>query len=203
MLWAYDNAIVEDIRESFNQDTTVGPVVCVVPPENIVSIAAQLQDDKIHFPMIAVSRSDNVPVNSDLLNFTRLHEGVPTVFDKESNIIYHEKAMPVKLEYTLVCMATNTADIDELIRELIFKYTSQYFLTLQVPYESKRKIRFGVRIDPTEEIERLTSSSDYIQDGKLHSAGIKLYIDGAVMLTYTPVKLRRLVTEIDVANPTK
>lgn len=198
MLYLYDNAIVEDLRQSFNQDNTSEPVVCVVPPENIISIAAQLQEDKIKFPIIAVSRAKNVPVDNTLANFTRMHEGVATVFDKENNILYHEKAIPIKLEYTLACMSTNTADIDELIRELLFKYTSQYFLTIKVPYESKRRIRFGVRVNPDEEVEWYTTSADYLESGKLHSAGIKLYIDGAVLLTYTPVKLKRTAYVTDI-----
>ena len=198
MLWVYDSAIVEDLRKSFQSASEADPVVCVVPPENILSIAAQLQDDKIRFPLIAVTRQDSTPIDNTLLNFTRSHEGVPAVFDKETNTLFHEKAMPIKLEYTLACMATNTADIDELVRELLFKYTSQYFLTITVPYESKRRIRFGVRINPDEEIERYTTSADYSQSGKLHSAGIKLYIDGAVLLTYTPVKLKRTDYTIEV-----
>lgn len=201
MLWRYDNAIVKDLKESFNTTREDNPVVSVVPPEDVVSIAAQLQDDKIRFPIVAVARERNTPIDSRLTNFTRMHHGVATVFDKETNQLYFEKSAPIKLEYTLVCMSTNTADVDELIRELIFKYTSQYFLSIDVPYESKRKIRFGVRMDPEEEIEWYSTTSEYINEGKLHSAGIKLYIDGAVLLTYTPVKLRRFAEEIGIENP--
>lgn len=196
MLYLYDEAICDDLQSSFNTDIAQGPVVKVVPPEDIISIAAQVQDDKLQFPLIAVSRDENIPIDNQLTNFTRMHRGVPTTFDSENNEIYHEKALPVKLVYTLICMGTNTADVDELIRELLFKYTSQYFITIQVPYESKRKIRFGVRVNPEEEIEWYSTTSTYLQEGKLHSAGIKLYVDGAVLLHYTPVKLRRVTHEI-------
>lgn len=201
MLYCYDNKIVEDLRQSFNHNTSADPVVCVVPPENIISIAAQLQDDKIHFPLIAVSRDDNIPIKKELNNFTRAHSGVPVVFNNETNELYYEKVLPVDLKYKLVCMSTNTADVDELIRELIFKYVTQYFMTIQIPYESKRKIRFGVHVDVDEEIEWYSTTSDYINEGKLHSAGINLYVDGAVLVTYTPVKLQRLEPGVDIKNP--
>lgn len=203
MLYLYDNAIVEDLRDSFNVTDSGKPVVCVVPPEDIISIAAQVQDDEIHFPMIAVARENNIPVDNELSNFTRLHQGVATTFDNVNNEIYYEKAIPLKLSYNLVCMGTNTADVDELLREIMFKYTSQYFLSIDTPYESKRKIRFGVRVNPEEEIEWYSTTSNYLQEGKLHSAGIRLYIDGAVYLHYTPQKLRRFSTEIGIKNPTK
>jgi len=198
MLWAYDNAIVADLRQSFAVEPGQEPAVYIVSPDSVLTIAAQVQEDKIKFPVIAVNRHDDTPVDNDRLNYTRLHEGVATVFDKKTNELYYEKVLPIKLDYDLVCMATNTADIDELIRELLFKYTSQYFITFKIPYESKRKIRFGVRIDPSTNIERQTTSSNYLQEGKLYSATIQLHIDGAVLVTYTPAKLKRMAHEVDI-----
>ena len=202
MIWVYDNAIVDDLKKSFTHAPGEDPVVSIVPPDDVISIAAQVQDDKIRYPLIALTRDSNIPVDTDRWNFTRAHKGVATVFDKEHNLIYYEKITPIKLEYTLACIATNTADVDELIRELLFKYSSQYFLTLTIPYESKRKIRFGVRVNPDEDVEYYSTTSNYLNEGKLHSAGIKLHIDGAVLVNYTPAKLKRLDTEVGVALPT-
>lgn len=201
MIWAYDSAIVEDLRNSFSTEPGQDPVVSIVPPEDIVSIAAQAQEDKIRYPMIAITRDNNMPIDTERWNFTRAHKGIATVFDTKDNMIYYEKATPVQLQYTLVCISTNTADVDELIRELLFKYTSQYFLTVTIPYESKRKIRIGVRVNPDDDIEYYTTTSNYLEEGKLYSAGIKLHIDGAVLISYTPSKLRRFDTEVGVAPP--
>lgn len=203
MIWLYDNAICEDLRDSFKTDVTDSPVVCVVPPEDVLSIAAQIQNDKIHFPVVAVERDHNTPVDTDLTNFTRMHTGVATVFDKEKNLYYQEKAVPVKLSYTLVVMSTNTADIDEILKELVFKYISQYFLNIKVPYESKRNIRFGIKLDTSQEIQWQTTTSNYLQEGKLHSASVHLLIDGAVLLSYTPVKLRRISGEVALKSGTE
>lgn len=196
MIWCYDNAIVDDLKQSFT-DEYGSCAVSIVPPDNIVDIAAQVNDDKIQFPIIAISRESTISVDSSRTNFTALHQGMPVVFDPKRNEYYNEKVIPLDLSYTLVAMSTNTADVDELMRELIFKYTDQYFLTIRVPYESKRKIRFAIRISPDSSIEWYTTTSNYLAEGKLHSAGISLRIDGAVMMTYTPVKLRRLEVEID------
>lgn len=196
MIWCYDNAIVDDLKNSFNTDDG-HPVVSVVPPENIVTIAAQLEDDKISFPMLALSRSSTIDIDNNRTNFTAIHDGMPVVFDPKRNLFFNEKQIPVKLSYNLVCLATNTADVDELIRELIFKYTQQYFLSFRIPYESKRKIRFGIQMAPNSSIEWYATTSDYLTSGSLHSAGITLNIDGAVMLSYTPIKLRRMSYEID------
>ena len=97
-------------------------------------------------------------------------------------------------------MATNTADVDELIRELFFKYTEQYFVTVKIPYESKRHIRCGLRIDPNENIQQLSTTANYLQEGKLHASGVTLHVDGAVMAHYTPVHLRRTEFQTELKN---
>lgn len=200
MIWVYDDAIVQDLRNSFNTDSVDNPFVSIVSPDDIVTIAAQLQNDMISFPIIALVRSDNIEIDENLSNFSRKHDGVATVFDNKENNIYYEKCMPLKLSYDLVCLSTNTADIDEILRELLFKYTSQYFITIQVPYESKRNIRIGLRVDSEESINWQSTTSDYLQSGKLHSAQITLHVDGAVLLHYTPAKLKNLRTDVDIDN---
>lgn len=199
MIWRYDEAIVDDLNKSFNTDSgTNKPVVAVVPPDDVISIAAQIQDDKITFPIIAVTRERNIALDGGLTNFTRQHLGVNTVFDPKTNMEYYEKAVPIDLSYTLVAMSTNTVDVDEIIRELIFKYTNQYFLSIHVPYESKRRIRFGVTLDKSQGVEWYSAASEYLNEGKLNSAGIRLVVDGAVLLTYTPVHLKRFTHEVEI-----
>lgn len=196
MIYLYENRIIDDLRDSFDVDACQRPVVSVVPPDDIISIAAQVQDDLISFPIVALSREGGPSIDTDLTNFTRAHEGVATVFDNDKNNLYMEKVYPIKLGYELVVMATNTADIDEIVKELLFKYSSMYFLTLTVPYESKRKIRFGIVVD-NQDIEYYTTTSDYLKEGKLHSAGLHLRVEGAVLVSYTPVHLRRIDHEIE------
>ena len=146
MIYLYDNALVEDLNKSFNPDLN-HPVVRVISPDQVLGVAAQLQDDNISFPIVALERLDSIEVDSELSNFTRMHKGVAAVFDKDSNNFYNEKAIPINLSYTLSVLTTNQADMDEILRELIFKYVSMYFLKIRIPYESKREISFGVIID--------------------------------------------------------
>lgn len=195
MLYLYDEAIVKDLERSF--DPSSGVVVKAVAQEDIISVAAQIKNDEIPLPMIAIVRGQTSDVNTDLTNFTRMHKGVATVFDSKSNDIYYEKAIPINLNYTLAILASNTADMDELCRELIFKYTSMYFLAIDTPYESKRRIRFGIRIDLSDTIDRISSQGEYMRNGQLYQTNIPLVCDGAVLLTYTPAHLKRINYETE------
>lgn len=198
MLYLYDAALCDDLNRSFNQEVA-NPVVRVFDPEHIIDLVSQIQDDKITYPILALERSPDINIDEDRVNFTRLHRGVHAVFDNQSNNWYNEKVFPIMLSYTLSVITTNTADMDELVRELIFKYSDMYFLKIQLPYESSRSIRFGVRLDYSSTISRQSSSSEYITSGQLYRTKLSLICDGCVLVTYTPVKLKRQTFNVTAA----
>ena len=76
--------------------------------------------------------------------------------------------------------------MDEMIRELLFRYSSMYYLTIEVPYESKRKLRFGIAINPNNPITRKSGTTEYIEGGRLYESILQLECQGAVLLSYTP-----------------
>lgn len=198
MIYLYDNAIVKDLEESFNPDHVENPLVRVIDPEMAVSLAAQLQNDEIKFPIVAVTRSPEVATDTDRMNFTRLHRGSVAVIDNATNNLYYERALPIQLSYALTVITTRVADMDEIIKELLFKYTSEYFITITLPYECNRKIRFGMAIDSNAQIETKSSAKDYYAQGKLYETVIPIRCDGCVLVSYTPVQLKRTAYEIAI-----
>lgn len=202
MIYLYDEAIVNDLKKSFNPNAVENPVVSVVSPERVVDIAAQLQNDEISFPLVALTRNEDISIDTNLTNFTRMHKGVAAVVDPKTNNLYYEQAIPLKLNYALTVLTTNTADMDELVRELIFKYTRMYFLTITLPYEGQRKVRFGITIDTDSDIERSSGVVEYLESGQLYQSIIHLHCEGCVYVKYTPVHLKRTAHEIVPAVPT-
>lgn len=199
MLYLYDKAIVSDLEKSFNPMSVPNPVVRVVDPESITSLAAQLQNDEISFPLVAITRGEDTQIDTSLTNFTRIHKGVCTVMDTETNTLYYEKSIPIKLSYAMTVLTTNTADMDEIVRELMFKYYDMYFLTIKLPYESDRKARFGVRIN-ADGIQKSSGVVEYLSSGQIYQTIIPLECDGCVMLHYTPVHLKRSAHEIEAST---
>lgn len=201
ILYLYDNAIVDDLKKSFNPQNVPNPVVKVIPPEQVIGVAAQIQNDGISFPIVALTRDENTPIDKDRMNFTRAHKGVFSVLDKKTNQLYYEKALPIRLSYKLTILTTNTADMDELIKELLFKYTAMYYLTIQLPYECDRKIRFGITIVSDEDIERSSGNLEYIETGKLYQSIIPLTCEGCVLVSYTSAHLKRSMHDIEAVLP--
>lgn len=197
MLYLYDNAICDDLRDSLSSDDSC---VSIVSPENVLGVAAQLQNDEIKFPIICVTRDEDTSMDQDRWNFARAHRGFPTVLDTETNNLYYERAIPIHLSYTLCVYATNQADQDEILRELMFKYLSMYFLTIRLPYEDRRKVRFGIRIDPDMDIDKKSGSSEYLEGGTLYEGDIHLKIDGAMQYNYVPVRLKSFSHELGIED---
>lgn len=190
MIYLYDQAIADDLTSCINSDTA-NNTVKVIGSEGILPIVAQIQEDKIKFPLICLYRHEDTPVDTTRTNFTAMKRGVASVVDPETHMIYMEKVMPIILEYDLTILATNTVDIDEIVKELLFHYSSMYFLTIKnLPYESNRSLRFGVRVDPTS-IKRTSGAVEYVQGGTLYQTQMVLSCDGAVLLSYTPKHLLR------------
>jgi len=195
MLWVYDTAIVDDLSSCISSESSANPVVKLMGEEGIMGIFAQLQEDRIKFPALFLNRHPETPLDQTRYNFTRLHKGIPAVYDPEANNLYMEKVAPIQLAYDLHVLTTNTIDMDEIIKELLFRYSSMYYITIQLPYESKRKLRFGVAIDPSQQIRRKSGLAEYIQTGMLYESIIELKCEGAVLVSYTPKRMQRMLTE--------
>lgn len=197
MLYLYDDALVDDIKKSINSDNA-NPNVVMSDPDTYQGILSQIQNDTITYPLILVKRDDDMQVITELNNFSRSHFGFPMAFDNKTNNLYFERSLPIDLQYTISIISTNVADTDELARELFYKYLSQYYLTIRLPYEADRKIRFGIEVELGYGIKRESGSFEYIKSGSLYQSTIHLKTNGCVYLSYTERHLKRQVYSNDV-----
>lgn len=197
MLYLYDKAICNDLQSSFT-DNMGTQSVRVVDPDMAVDVISQLSNDEFKFPAVVVTRGSDYQIDTQRTNFTRLHRGVATVIDKETNNIYEERCLPIVLSYNVTVLTSNSIDADELTRELLFKYSSMYFLTINLPYEADRKMRFGICVDESQPIEQSSRLMEYVQTGKAYQNIIHLRTEGCVLLTYVPKKLMRYTQDVDL-----
>jgi hypothetical protein len=194
MLYLYDAAIAKDIKSSFT-DEVGNSEVKVVDPQAAVNILSQIQDDNLKFPAVVLTRDPTYSIDNQRTNFTAMHRGVLTVMDNSTNELYYEKSIPIRLKYNLTVLATNTADADELTKELLFKYLQMYYLSIRLPYEADRIIRFGISITTESDIQQSSGSFDYLEAGKLYQTIIPLVCEGCVLVSYTPCRLKHVGIE--------
>lgn len=198
MLWCYDNAIAKDLENSFNTENVEAVKVKVMEPDKGLEVLAQAYNDTLPLPIVVLTRRTETPLDTARMNFTRAHKGVAAVVDTETNNIYYEKAIPVELTYDLTVLTSNTADRDELIREILFKYINMYFITFRLPYESKRRMRFGVAIDQNSGMSQKSGTTEYLEGGTIYQSVITLKCEGCMLVSYTPKHLVRSETVVDI-----
>lgn len=203
MIYLYDNAICSDLKKSFNPDNAPNPVVSVIDPEGAITIAAQMQNDAVKYPLVVLSRDPDPKIDTERYNFTRAKRGVVVGFDKVSNELLSERAIPMSLNYKLTAITTSTIDMDEIMKELLFKYSDMYFLSIELPYEIRRRIRFGVRMVPDTSVSTTSATFDYLSAGTLYESSIQLECLGCVWVSYNTTKLRRMTTEITTSEDLK
>ena len=201
MLYLYDDAIADDIKASFDVEPDETPPIRVVSPDAAINLAAQIQGDEIKFPLVVLTREDPFTIDSARTNFTQMHRGQLAVIDKETNYLYYERVIPIKLNYNLTILATNTADLDEITREFLFKYINMYYLTIKLPYEAERKIRFGVTISPDSDVQNASGTFEYLEGGKLYQSIIPLTCEGCILVSYKAVRLKHI--SLDHVVPVK
>lgn len=199
MIWLYDESIASDLESSFDRNL-IYPKVKIIDPDIAIPSYAQIMDDDLRFPLICVTRDSEYQIDNSLSNFTSKHRGIATVFDSKTNNIYYEKSIPINIGYTITILSTNTVDVDELTREILFKYISMYFLTIKLPYEGNRKLRFGIEIDDSKSIEKSSGMLQYLSEGKLYQTMIPLRCQGVRLIINTPVKLKTFDYEYGVLS---
>ena len=196
MLWVYDNAIAADLSASIDTSSEAENIVKVMDSQGIIDIVAQMRDDRVKFPLVCLVRSSDTPIDTSRWNYTRAHFGVPAAYDADKNTVYMEKSLPIQLSYELHVLALNTIDRDEIVRELLFKYNSMYWLSVDLPYESERKLRIGICIDPNSAARSTSSAFEYLTSGTLYETVITLQCHGAVLLSYDGKHCQRLTTDL-------
>ena len=111
MIYVYDNAICDDLNKSINAESGANDIVKVMDVSKVLDLIAQIKEDRVAFPLMCLVRHPDTPVDNSLTNFSRLHGGIPVCYDPEGHDIYFEKSLPIKLEYDLIILGTNTADV--------------------------------------------------------------------------------------------
>jgi hypothetical protein len=70
-----------------------------------------------------------------------------------------------------------------------------YYLTIKLPYEAERKIRFGVAIAPDSDVQNTSGTFEYLEGGKLYQSIIPLTCEGCILVSYKAVRLKHISFE--------
>lgn len=147
-VYAYDKALVEDLRARFNSspvDSQVNNNVQIGPADQMFNIIGSLEEDNIIMPFISLERLD-WQLNLDRQGFqTFVGDEVYTRLDSNNlPVEVRAQAIPITINYRLSVWSEDRITNDALCREILFYYHLRPSLMVYVGHGINMAHKFNI-----------------------------------------------------------
>ena len=168
-VYAYDKAIVEDLRARFKSSpisNQVNDTVQIGPADQMFRILGNLNEDNVVMPFISLERID-WQLNLDRQGFqTFIGEEVYTRIGPDNKPIeIRAQVIPITINYRLSVWTTDRVTNDALVRELLFYYHLRPSLMVYVGHglniAHKFNIYFNSGIEDNSDIANHINKGQY------------------------------------------
>lgn len=171
-VYMYDEAIVEDLRLLLNDDR-----IHIVPVDNVFRLIARLNEDNIEMPLISLTRTgwqlaDNKP---QMMKF----DGALAGYDRRDNSLKRVQAIPIRIGYQLDVWTKTRKENDNILRELIFYYSTHPTLIVNIEYGLDITHDFNIFFDA--DIEDNSDIVEHRNRGEYFRQTVSIYTDDAYL----------------------
>lgn len=171
-VYLYDESVVKRLREITGDER-----IHIVDPSQSISFLAQFDKDKVILPAIVVSRG---PVRLlDYRNQFVALKGQTARRNSDDNLVVKAKLIPMRIEWNLDIFTADRYTCDEIIRELVFYFTSSPRFEVKVPYQLDIVQNFDVFLSP--EIVDNTDLLEFPNTGERFRETLTIYTENAHM----------------------
>ena len=182
-VYAYDKALVEDLRARFNYspvDSQVNQTVQIGAPSQIFKIIGSLEDDNVVMPFISLERTD-WQLNLDRQGFqTFVGDKVYTRLDSENKPVeVRAQTIPITINYRLSVWSEDRITNDALCREILFYYHLRPSLMVYVGHGINMKHKFNIYFNSG--IEDNSDIANFDTNGTYFRQDMTLYTDDAYL----------------------
>lgn len=168
-IYLYEKSLVGKIRE-----ITGDSRIHVIDPDKSISFISQLSQDKANFPAIILSRG---PVRlQEYKNQVVALKGQTARID-DDNLVVKAQLLPVHVEWNIDVYAVDRFTCDEIVRELVFYFTTHPCFEVEVPYHLGISQNFDVFL-----MDDIVDNSDLIEfdnRGEYFRETLTIYTDNA------------------------
>lgn len=169
---AYDDAIINEFRRVFNDNT-----IHILPVENAIRFSAQLTKDNVKFPMISTTRL-GYSIRTDNVNFAAKMIGSFVTRDGKNNNIFAQ-TVPIRIEYQMDVFTVDRESCDEIVRELIFFFMQHPTLTAHFEYGLDIDHTFNLYLNS--EIVDNSDTVEHVNTGVMFRNTLTFYTDDALL----------------------
>ena len=183
-VYAYDKALVEDLKARFRapdvKGSQVNNTVQIGPTEQMFNIIGTLNDDQIVMPFVSLERLD-WQLNLDRQGFqTFIGEEVFTRIDPQNKPVeVRAQVIPITINYRLSVWTEDRITNDALCRELLFYYHLRPSLMVYVGHGLHIAHKFNIYFNSG--IEDNSDIANHINRGTFFRQDMTLYTDDAYL----------------------
>jgi hypothetical protein len=182
-VYAYDKALVEDLRARFSYspvESQVNKNVQIGSPNNMFRILGSLEEDNVIMPFISLERTD-WQLNLDRQGFqTFVGDMVYTRLDnKNTPVEVRAQTIPITINYRLSVWSTDRITNDALCREILFYYHLRPSLMVYVGHGINMKHKFNIYFNSG--IEDNSDIANFDTNGTYFRQDMTLYTDDAYL----------------------
>ena len=182
-VYAYDKAIVEDLRARFSSSpiqSQVNKNVQIGPTSQMFNIIGSLDDDNIILPFVSLERLD-WQLNLDRQGFqTFIGDEVYTRLDSQNQPVeVRAQVIPITINYRLCVWSKDRITNDALCREILFYYNLRPSLMVYVGHGINMKHKFNIYFNSG--IEDNSDIANHINNGTYFRQDMTFYTDDAYL----------------------
>lgn len=188
-VYLYDEAVVNQLRKITGDDR-----IHVIDPSQSISFLAQFDKDKVELPAIVVSRG--LVRLLDYRNQAVALKGQTARRNSDDNLYVKAQLIPMRVEWNIDIFTVDRYTCDEIVRELVFYFTTRPRFEITVPYDLDIVQNFDVLLS-----QDIVDNSDLVEfpnTGERFRETLTIYTENAHM--YTSHKQYPTVTKSDVVD---
>lgn len=147
-IYKYEEAIVERMREITGDERII-----ITPSDAVTNIIPRISNDELKLPLIHMIRNNwrltgkkphGMKMNGHINNnYPMFYEGSNEGLDGK---IHREHLIPISFSHTFEVWSRTREENDEMIRELIWFFSTMGELTVDIPYGINRKHVFTLTL---------------------------------------------------------
>ena len=182
-VYAYDKAVVEDLRARFSSspvNSQVNKNVLIGPTDNMFNILGSLEQDHIIMPFISLERL-GWQLNLDRQGFqTFVGDEVYVRYDNQNKPVeVRAQVIPITINYRLSVWSEDRITNDALCREILFYYHLRPTLMVYVGHGINMKHKFNIYFNSG--IEDNSDIANHITRGTYFRQDMTFYTDDAYL----------------------
>lgn len=152
-IYKYEEAIVKRMREITGDDRVI-----ITPSQNITNIIPRIKKDELELPLIHMIRQNWKVANRNPHGMKMnglINDQVPMYVSKfhnyeneEDGKIHRMHVIPIEFSHTYEVWTRTREENDEMIRELIWFFSTLSELEVEIPYGVNIKHAFTLELQP-------------------------------------------------------